>query len=209
MDTSVLTKERLYLLSLVTLGGFSVLGFLLIRYLLGVDIASVLLKGEHYSKQIIIGASFGLYAALIMSVIISFSPLKKINQFYTRLFSGLQLQFPDIVFYSLCAGIGEEILFRAAIQHGTESLLINYFPPHLAIWLIAFIFVALHGYFDPSDWKMILNASLLVFVSAGLGYLFHYVGLISAIVAHFIFDLIIFSYLIYTQESEQHNLMSD
>lgn len=192
----------MYILSLVTLGGFSILGFLLIRFLLGVDIGSVLLKGDAIGWQLLIGASFGLYSALIMSTIITLTPLKNISQFYTKLFSGLKLRFPDIVFYSLCAGIGEEILFRAAIQHGVEGLLINYYPPHLAIWIIAIIFVALHMYFDFSDWRMIVNATLLVFVSAGLGYLFHYVGLVSAIVAHFVFDLIIFSYLIYTQENK-------
>lgn len=195
-----MSKEKMYQMSLVTLAGFSIIGFLLIHFLLGENIAEVFFKGQNWKWQILIGASYGLYAAIFMSLVISYTPLQKISDFYTKLFAGLNLKFADIAFYSFCAGVGEEILFRGAIQYGFEGLLANYYPPHLAIWLIAFIFVALHLYFDFSDWRMMLNATLLVLVSAGLGYLFHYIGLISAIIAHFIFDLVIFSYLIYTQE---------
>lgn len=190
----------MYQLSLVTLAGFTLLGFLLIHFLLGLDISSVLLKGESFGWQILIGASFGLYAAIFMCTVITVTPLRKVGKVYNQLFEGLNLGLPDVAFYSLCAGIGEEILFRAAIQHGTESMLSAYYPPHLAIWLIAIGFVALHMYFDFTDWKKMLNAILLVCVSAGLGYLFHYYGLLSAIIAHFIFDLVIFSFLIYTQD---------
>ncbi len=187
-------------MSLITLAGFSVVGFVFIRYIIGENVAEVILRGESFAWQALIGTCYGVYTAIFMSAVISLTPLKEISQYYIRLFEGLNLNFADIAFYSLCAGIGEEILFRGGIQLGTEYLLSPYFStPHLAIWIIALGFVALHMYFDFSDWRMMLNASLLVIISAGFGYLFYYIGLVSAIFAHFIFDLIIFSYLIYNE----------
>lgn len=194
-----ISKERLYQMSLFTIGGFSFVGFVIIQFLTPHEVLEILLGGDSYVWQFITGTSFGVYAAMMAILIIRFTPLKDVKDFYSKMFSGLKLNFPDILFYSLCAGIGEEILFRGAVQ----TLAVNWpqvaSQPHLGIWIVSLVFVALHGYINPKDIKLSIYAFFLVVVSAGMGYLYHYYGLISAIISHVIFDLVMFGYLIYQQ----------
>ena len=81
---------------------------------------------------------------------------------------------------SFAAGVGEEILFRGAIQ------------PFIGVWPTAIGFVAIHGYLNPMNLKMSIYGILMVVVSAGIGYLFKYEGLYAAITAHFLIDLVLF-----------------
>lgn len=91
----------------------------------------------------------------------------------------------------MCAGVGEEILFRGAIQ------------PHLGIWPTAILFIVLHGYLSFSNLALMLYGVLMVVVSAGLGYLFDNFGIHAAIVAHFLFDFFMFLYLIHFSKGEK------
>lgn len=97
----------------------------------------------------------------------------------------LNLQWYHILFYSFCAGLGEEILFRGAIQ------------AYIHIWPTAIIFVLLHGYVNPKDLKTSIYGVFLILVSAGFGYMMKYWGIYAAMSAHFIYDVIMFSYLKY------------
>ena len=92
-----------------------------------------------------------------------------------------RLTYHELIWFSICAGVGEEILFRAGIQ------------PYIGIWLTAFIFIALHGYIYQIKGPVIVFAIAMITMSAGLGYLFAYIGLLSAIVAHTVIDVIGFS----------------
>lgn len=84
----------------------------------------------------------------------------------------------DRIQLSLFAGIGEEILFRGAIQ------------PLIGIWLTSIIFVAIHGYFKFKSAGHILFGLLLFSLSMLLGFIYEYVGLISAMAAHAVYDII-------------------
>lgn len=191
-------KEQLYQMSLVTLGGFSLLGALLIYFLVEEGFQATMLQGASFAWQAVVGASYGVYSALMAIGLIRFSMLKSVRDFYGKMFSGLNLQFPDLIFYSMCAGVGEEILFRAALQTLLCSLLLSFgWSIHWGVWSISLGFVALHGYLNPRDFKMFIYGVFLVGVSAGMGYLFAYFGILAAIASHFIFDLIMFSYLVY------------
>jgi membrane protease YdiL (CAAX protease family) len=79
--------------------------------------------------------------------------------------------------------VGEEILFRGGIQ------------PYLGIWVTSFVFILLHGYINPFNIALTLYGIFMVFISAGLGYLFEMYGIIASIVAHFLFDLVMFVFM--------------
>lgn len=85
----------------------------------------------------------------------------------------------DRIQLSLFAGTGEEILFRGAIQ------------PLIGIWATSIIFVAIHGYFKFKSAGHILFGILLFALSMMLGILYEYAGLISAMSAHAIYDIIL------------------
>lgn len=103
--------------------------------------------------------------------------LKEVRRFFIKFLKPFQFRFIDIIFISFCAGIGEELLFRASIQ------------PLLGIWITAILFVLLHGYLSIRDWHLTIYGIFMVFVAAGLGYLFRFPGIYSAIVAHAIIDI--------------------
>ena len=106
--------------------------------------------------------------------------LSESREFFTNLIKDAGLKLPDLIFLSIAAGVGEEILFRGAIQ------------PFLGIWITALIFVALHGYLNPMNLRMSVYGILMVVVSAGLGYLFEKYGIFAAMTAHFFIDIVLF-----------------
>lgn len=85
----------------------------------------------------------------------------------------------QIVYVSLIAGITEEILFRGAIQ------------PVIGIWWTSLIFIGIHGYLRFQSIPQFVYSLFTYSLSAVLGFLFIYFGLISAIAAHFIYDVVV------------------
>ena len=61
----------------------------------------------------------------------------------------------SILIVGLLAGISEELFFRGALQ---KLLLLRNINPHIAIWLTAFIFIAIHFQFFGFIPRMILGA---------------------------------------------------
>lgn len=173
-------RKLFFFLALITLFGFSALGIFIISFFAEQPLSELWSYGENWGYQLLRGVLFGTIAVLNMLWLIRTPLLTAPREFFTQLIKKADLKLPDIIFLSLAAGIGEEILFRAAIQH------------YLGIWLTAIVFVAVHGYLNPYNTKMSVYGILMVFVSAGLGYLFEYVGLLAAISAHFLIDLVLF-----------------
>ncbi|QGZ41893.1 hypothetical protein IP92_04243 [Pseudoduganella flava] len=81
---------------------------------------------------------------------------------------------------ALGAGIGEELLFRGALQ------------PHLGVWLTSALFALAHAkVYDMArlDRTTLIQATTLFAVSAVLGWLAHYTGLLTAIAVHTLVDV--------------------
>lgn len=136
------------------------------------------------------GLSFGIGAALLALALIESPWLNFSQAYFTKLVKGINPSIPEILFYSFCAGVGEELLFRAGIQ----SLFTD---ATLGVWLTSIIFIALHGYLSISDPVLTVYGILMVGVSAGMGYLLLQWGIYASIASHFIFDVIMFLYLMY------------
>jgi len=176
-------RRTLFYLSLFTLIGFSAIGLAVIYFLQGIHPRTFFAEGCPVQIQLLRGGSFG-FTAFIGALVFVKSPWFKASRiFFTGLIASINPTFVHILFYSLCAGVGEEILFRGAIQ------------PYLGIWFTSIVFIFLHGYLNPFNMPIMLYGFVMVFISAGLGYLFELYGIYAAMLAHFIFDVGMFSFL--------------
>jgi len=80
---------------------------------------------------------------------------------------------------SICAGVGEELFFRGALQ------------PWLGIPVTAVVFVAIHGYLDPRDKRLFLYGTLLTLCMMVLGWMAEVQGLVGPMVAHTLIDILL------------------
>lgn len=182
-----ISKNNLFQLSNITLFGFAALGLLLVHFGQDLSIQELFFLGSPVYIQLGIGFLYGAITALLAVALVNLKTMDSMTGVFIKMFSKLNVRLEDIVFYSFCAGFGEEMLFRAGLQ------------PIFGIWPTALFFVAIHGYLNFKNWKMMLYGVLLVFISAGFGYLFNWYGIFTAIVAHMVFDIIMFYYLIFVR----------
>lgn len=91
-------------------------------------------------------------------------------------------------YLSVCAGVGEEIFFRGALQ------------PLFGIWFTAIFFVAIHGYYSYKVWRKTVFGLLLTFFIALIGWAAREYSLWHAIAAHFSYDFVLLMYIRYTKD---------
>jgi uncharacterized protein len=175
-----LKKNRIYLMGLVTLIGFPLPAFLLLHYREGFQWQDFLQLDRLELTPILLGIEFGLFYGVLAIALLSSGLLQKEKQRQSQLLKQLRLTLPDMLFLSFCAGFGEELLFRIGIQF--------YFGPE---WT-ALLFVALHGYYDPRNWRVTLYGLLLTPFILLLGYSVGYFGIWFAIAAHTAYDVLLF-----------------
>lgn len=174
-----MTKKAMLAVSVFTLFGFSGIAYFILSFSDSVQYFEMF-SYENIFQSILVGLGFGGLAAFMGILLLKLPPLKETSTFYASFFKDLDLHWTDILFYSFCAGVGEEILFRGALQ------------PLLGLWFAAILFVILHGYISFEDWKKTSYGVFLIFISAGFGYLVVEFDIYSAMAAHFIFDVIMF-----------------
>lgn len=168
-------------LGLVTLLGFGGIGWWLSKSFHGQDLHAQLgLDYRSWSRQVLDGLLYGAIASANILWLLHNRILAEPRHVFGQLVRRFGLGVPDMLFLSLCAGIGEEWFFRGAIQ------------PWLGIWITAIIFVALHGYLSPGNLGMFLYGVLMTVIVAGFGYLTERSGLVAAMTAHAVIDVAIF-----------------
>ncbi len=188
------SRQVMLLLGWATLLGFPLLAWILNHFVRWFDPAELFqTRIGHYGLELGIGASYGLFAGLIAWRVATIPPVRQSLAPYIDLIRSLQLRTSDILFISLCAGIGEEIFFRGFLQEG------------LGIWWTALVFIAIHGYLRPTSWQISIYGISMVVLIAGVGYLREYVGLVSAIAAHTVIDIVLFVKSLYTPPPTVHS----
>jgi membrane protease YdiL (CAAX protease family) len=98
---------------------------------------------------------------------------------YARLIGPWMGHRTDRVLISICAGVGEELFFRGALQHW------------LGIPLTAVVFVALHGYLDPRDRRTMAYGLFMTVAMMGLGWMAQRFGLLAPMLAHAWIDVVL------------------
>lgn len=85
------------------------------------------------------------------------------------------------VWISLAAAIGEELLFRAALQ------------PLLGVWMTSVVFLATHTpvyRFHKPDRATLVQAAGVFGASVALGFVYQHVGLLAAVMVHAALDVV-------------------
>lgn len=177
---SEVPSRRWLLLSLGSAAVYVVLAYLIFHFFHEDGAADVLTRGLSPASQLGIGiVSGGLGAAVIGFIMVRPPVSGVLDDFYiVKLISQTHLTAFDRVQLSFFAGVGEELLFRGAIQ------------PLLGIWVTSVIFVGIHGYFKFKSPGHLLFGAMMFGLSMGLGYLFEQAGLMAAMSAHATYDII-------------------
>lgn len=175
-----LSSRELLTMSLGSLVLYLFISTLLYYFVHEKSLFSVFADGESIGTQLLTGIGSGTAAALIILFFSTRPPMSRILDDFTifRVISKTRFSTFDKIQISLFAGTGEELLFRGAIQ------------PLMGIWLTSVLFIAIHGYISVKSAGHALFTVLLVGLSVMLGFLFELVGLVSAIAAHSVYDLI-------------------
>ena len=110
-------KINIRTLALFTLIAFPILGYVLLYFFSDTSFFNIFDNKRNVFLQIITGLLFGGISAILAIQIVRIPILESSTSKYTKLLQQLNLSIPMIIFISLSAGIGEEILFRGALQN--------------------------------------------------------------------------------------------
>lgn len=170
---------------IITLGLFTIIVFPLAAFVINYFFSSESFWDIFISKQgilyeLLIGLFLGVFEGLIAWQIIKLKILQPVRDKYQDVIGSLRMNIGTIIIISICAGVGEEILFRGILQ--------SYF----GIWITAVGFVAIHGYLNPLDWRISLYGAYMTLAIVVIGYLHQLYGLTSAMLAHTLIDIVLF-----------------
>lgn len=174
-----MAKWRVYLMGFATLL-MAPLGWLLC----GMPPVWNFLQSERiWSTWTAIGVEFGIFTGILMLILTNTETARKSFSVQHQLIKSLRLHVIDILFLSLCAGFGEEILFRIAVQQWLHPI------------LASIAFVAIHGYILPNDWDMTKYGILVCLFITVLSYAVSgEQGLWFCIAAHASYDFVLFHF---------------
>ncbi|MCK5101843.1 MAG: CPBP family intramembrane metalloprotease, partial [Cyclobacteriaceae bacterium] len=155
------------------------LGIALIPYVRNMEIDAFFMGTKPIWLQVLVGIVFGLVTAMAGWQIVELPIMAKTKTFFAGLINPLKLDKYQIVFISICAGVGEELFFRGAIQ------------PMLGIWMTSIMFVLLHGYLNPFNLPLTYYGIYMVLVIGVIGLMTEHLGILTAMIAHTIIDVIL------------------
>lgn len=175
-----ITSQNLLMMSAISFLFYLVLALLIYYFFYEEGIATAFDHGYSAGYQISFGGLAGCLAAVVIMFLAVRPPVSGVlKDFYiVKAISEVEFTPFDRIQLSLFAGVGEELLFRGAIQ------------PLLGIWITSIIFIGIHGYFKFKSAGHLLFGSLMFGLSVLLGYLFENAGLIAAMSAHAVYDVI-------------------
>lgn len=175
-----ISSEKLFILSVTSAAVYLLLSFLIYHFIHGSALEQAFKHGYSVQGQLVYGLAAGGIAAAIIGFIMKRPPVSGVLRDFqiVEMLMNIRLTLFDRFQLSFFAGVGEELLFRGAIQ------------PLLGIWLTSLLFVGIHGYFKFKTMGHVLFGLMMFGLSVGLGYLFEGVGLIAAMAAHAVYDLI-------------------
>ena len=178
------SRRLVLLLAAGTLLVFGGVGVWLISSVQDRSLASVVFGTTPAWKQVLVGITSGLVISAGAWAIITRSFLTPVRMKYATLIGPLMPGVTAQVLVSVCAGVGEELFFRGALQHW------------LGIPWTTVVFVALHGYLDPRDLRISLYGIYLTAAMIGLGWLAREMGLLAPIIAHTLIDIVLLNRLV-------------
>lgn len=176
-------KSSLYLLGLVTLFIFPIPTFVVLWYVEGIDPMTILDLDTFTLPNIALGTGIGISYAFLALVLSRLPVFDELPDNVEKLVKGMNFSFLDCVLFSICAGVGEELLFRSGVQF------------YLGPIITSILFVAVHDYLNPRKLKKALyGLTVLPFILI-IAYGFESMGLWFAIFAHVSYDFILMVFM--------------
>jgi membrane protease YdiL (CAAX protease family) len=175
-----LKKRSLYILGLITLIVFPLPTFIGLWFIEGID-PMTLFQFENCSVYTVgLGLQLGSLYAFLALIVMRAKVFQSLPVRVETMVRDMKLTFWDCLFLSICAGVGEELLFRSGVQFYLGPIITSVF------------FVAIHGYLNPFNWRMSLYGLIVLPFIFLISYGFEEFGLWFAIAAHFSYDLVLF-----------------
>ena len=178
-----MTRKTLFILASGSLVLFTLMGWGIMEYFGPIGITETLQQGKSPIFQMVAGSGMGMVLGFAAWKLIGHSFFHHTRMFFANIIGPWKLSWLEILWISCCAGIGEEILFRGGIQ------------PLLGIGWTSLLFVVLHGYITPFNRSLTLYGIFMVLVIAIIGWAAVEIGLITAMVAHAVIDIILLTKL--------------
>lgn len=175
----MISRKLLYLLGVLTIIGMGGIGLLIAIKGHELSINSIIHGKTHWAIQMLIGSGFGAISGFAAWELIRSKFMIPVRTHYSEIFKATNMKLLDIFFISFCAGIGEELLFRVALQ------------PYMGVLITSVVFVAIHGYLNPMNWRISVYGAYMTVVIACLGYLYENYGFITAMMAHAAIDIVL------------------
>ena len=192
-----MTKRQLYLLGLITLLVFPIPTFVGLYFMEG-TLPMDIFEWNHFQwLPILKGLGLGVVYAGIALLAMQAKVFEQMPIRIENIVRRMRLTVWDCIFLSLCAGIGEELLFRSGVQF------------YLGPLITSVIFVAIHGYLNPMNWRMSLYGVIVLPFIILLSYGFETEGLWFAISAHFAYDLVLFLVITHTNDEQSEDDWSE
>lgn len=167
-------------MGLMTLLLFPIPAFLVLHYISGQSFREFMDWDSFHFSNIAIGICIGVGYAFLANQLMKLPVFKSVPLRVDELVKSLDLTLLDAVFLSLCAGIGEELLFRAGVQF------------YIGVSITAVLFVVMHGYLNPFNWKQSLYGVVVLPLSFLLGLGYEWYGLWFSIAVHTAYDFTLF-----------------
>jgi len=131
--------------------------------------------------QLLIGQALALVAAIASYAVYRMTARSASTARTIETYARLDLRGLNPLWMALAAAVGEEMLFRAALQ------------PLLGVWITSVLFLATHVpvyRFRQLDKATLAQAAGVFGISVALGFICQYVGLIAAMLVHLWIDIV-------------------
>ncbi len=186
-------RNQMILFGWITLLLFPVPGFYLQYYFNDTSIIEFMALDDFRIIPIVYGLQLGIVYGFLAYLFMKAPFFEKVPVKINKLVRDMKLSVLDGLFLSLCAGIGEELLFRQGIQ------------PFTGVILTSVLFVALHGYLNPFNLRFsvygLIVLPFIILISYGLDSF----GIWFCIAAHFSYDAVLFTFMLKEDSSVPNN----
>ena len=167
-------------MGIITLVVFPIPTFVVLYFLEDSSYIEVLQINNWRLSPILLGLLLGVLYSLVALFFMQSKVFEKLPTRIEQVVKDMNLTILDCIFLSICAGVGEELLFRSGVQL------------YLGPILTSIVFVAIHGYLNPMNWRMSLYGLIVLPFIIFISYGFIEYGLWFSVAAHFSYDLVLF-----------------
>ena len=180
-----MTGRELFGMSMASLVFYLLIATILFYFFHEGGLIDIVTHGIGLGYQLLVGLGAGLAAAGIIIFFSTRRPVEPVLNDFTifRMIKNTEFTLFDRIQISFFAGVGEELLFRGAMQ------------PLIGIWFTSLIFIAIHGYISFKSLGHIVFTLMLFGLSMMLGYLFEFAGLFAAMTAHAVYDYVMLEWV--------------